>query len=400
MEKTQKIKIGATGWVMIAISIMILFTCGFLTALVGIDYGPHEQIALSLTPGDPVGLFKAHPEPVWHLLTYGVVKLLHCRVEIAAGIVSGLLIVLTYVIAFVTIRNTVPGLEGHEVAGLDLVLHLVSAIYVPFFNKEPFLGQGTPNIWHNPTTICVRPIALLTLLLVASMCMEVREAEFEKGIPVGKAILTAILLILSCLAKPSFVQVFYPAIFTLMVIWLIMFKGKNLKVAFQLLAVCIPSLLVMILQFVSAFYSTNDGSEGIQIAPFAVAGARTPSIPISMILVCAFPFLMLIITAIKKEFTWGDALAWLMYLWGLIWRLFLAEKGDRMYDGNFSWGYMLAIYLVWYMAMKNYLKFYFSEQMTGNKRGVGFILATILLAAHLLSGLYYIFYMVVLGYAM
>ena len=56
MEKTEKIKINAPGWVMIAISIMILFTCGFLTALVGIDYGPHEQIALSLTPGDPVGL--------------------------------------------------------------------------------------------------------------------------------------------------------------------------------------------------------------------------------------------------------------------------------------------------------------------------------------------------------
>ena len=110
---------------MIAISIMILFTCGFLTALAGIDYGPHEQIALSLTPGDPVGLFKAHPEPFWHLLTYGVVHLLHCRVEIAAGIVSGLLIVLTYVIAFVTIRGTVSGLEAYEIAGLDLVLQLV-----------------------------------------------------------------------------------------------------------------------------------------------------------------------------------------------------------------------------------------------------------------------------------
>ena len=119
-----------------------------------------------------------------------------------------------------------------------------------------------------------------------------------------------------------------------------------------------------------------------------------------MILVCAFPFLMLLITAIKKAFTWGDALAWLMYLWGLVWRLFLAEKGDRMYDGNFSWGYMLAIYLVWYMAVKNYLKFYFSDQMTGNKRGVGFIFATILLAVHLVSGIYYLFYMVVLGYAM
>ena len=53
MENIQKRKISGTGWILIAISLMILFTCGFLTALVGIDYGPHEEIALSLTPRDP-----------------------------------------------------------------------------------------------------------------------------------------------------------------------------------------------------------------------------------------------------------------------------------------------------------------------------------------------------------
>lgn len=400
MEKTEKIKINAPGWVMIAISIMILFTCGFLTALVGIDYGPHEQIALSLTPGDPVGLFKAHPEPFWHLLTYGVVHLLHCRVEIAAGIVSGLLIVLTYVIAFVTIRGTVSGLEAYEIAGLDLVLHLVSAIYVPFFNKEPFLGQGTPNIWHNPTTIAVRPIALLVFVLVSSIVIQSRKVEFENNIPAGKAVAAGILLILSCLAKPSFVQVFYPAIFTLMVIWLIMFKGKNLKTAIQLMLMCIPSLVVMILQFVIAFYSGNGNSGGITIAPFAVAGARTPSIAISMLLLLAFPVLMAILTAIRKSLTWGDALAWLMLLWGTVWRLFLAEKGERMYHGNFTWGYMLAVYLVWYAAVRSYLKLYFSEQMTGNKRGFGFVLATLVLVLHLGSGIYYLIYLVALGHGM
>ena len=231
MENTQKRKISGTGWVMIAISLMILFTCGFLTALVGIDYGPHEEIALSLTPGDPIGLFKAHPEPLWHLMTYAAVKLFHCRVEIAAGLVSGLLIVLTYIVAFAAIRRTVPGLESHEIAGLDLVLHLVAAIYVPMFNKEPYLGQGTPNIWHNPTTIAVRPIALLVFVLTASIVIQANKEEFENSIPAGRAILTSILLILSCLAKPSFVQVYYPAIFTLMVIWLIMYKGKNLRTA-------------------------------------------------------------------------------------------------------------------------------------------------------------------------
>ena len=400
MNNTENRRIGGIGWAVIAMSVAILFTCGFLTALVGIDYEPHELIALSLTPSDPVGLFKAHPEPFWHLLTYLAVTVFRCRVEIAAGIVSGLLIVATYVIAFCAIRRTVPGLESHEAAGLDLVLHLAGPIYAWFFNKTPYLGQGSPNIWHNPTSIAVRPIALLVFVLVSSMVIKARREDFEHGIPAGTAVLTGLLLILSCLAKPSFVQVFYPAIFTLMVIWLIMYRGRNLKTALQLFLVCLPSLIVMILQFVNAFYSGSGKSGGLAIKPFVVAGARTRSIPISLLLLLAFPLLMLVITAVKKSLNWSDALAWLMLFWGLVWRLLLAEKGEREWHGNFSWGFMLAAYLVWYCAVRNYLRHYFSEQMTGNKRGFGFVLATLVLALHLISGIYYIGYLVILGNGM
>ena len=361
MNNSENRRIGGIGWAVIAMSVAILFTCGFLTALVGIDYEPHELIALSLTPSDPVGLFKAHPEPFWHLLTYLAVTVFRCRVEIAAGIVSGLLIVV---------------------------------------NKTPYLGQGSPNIWHNPTSIAVRPIALLVFVLVSSMVIKARREDFEHGIPAGTAVLTGLLLILSCLAKPSFVQVFYPAIFTLMVIWLIMYRGRNLKTALQLFLVCLPSLIVMILQFVNAFYSGSGKSGGLAIKPFVVAGARTRSIPISLLLLLAFPLLMLVITAVKKSLNWSDALAWLMLFWGLVWRLLLAEKGEREWHGNFSWGFMLASYLVWYCAVRNYLRHYFSEQMTGNKRGVGFVLATLVLALHLISGIYYIGYLVILGNGM
>ena len=400
MENTENRKISGIGWAVLAAGAAILFTCGFLTALVGIDYPPHEAIALSLIPSDPVGLFKAHPEPFWHLLTYFVCSVFHVRVEIAAGIVSGILILITYFIAYAAIRRTVPGLESYEAAGLDIVLHLSGPIYAWFFNKTPYLGQGSPNIWHNPTTIAVRPIALLVFVLISSMVIKARKEEFEKGIPIGRGILTSILLILSCLAKPSFVQVFYPGIFTLMVIWLIMFRGKNLKTALQLFLVCLPSLIVMILQFVIAFYSGNKGSGGITIAPFVVAGARTKSIPVSLLLLLAFPLLMLLLAAIRKSLSWGDALAWLMLFWGLVWRLLLAEKGERIYHGNFSWGFMLAAYLVWFTAVRSYLKLYFSEQMTGNKRGVGFVLSSIVLLLHLVSGIYYLIYLIVLGNGM
>ena len=338
MTNKEKKHGSGIGWAVIAASIAILFTCGFLTALVGNDYAAHEKIALSLTLRHPIALFKEHPEPLWHLFTCVIVRLTNCNVKIAAGIVSGGFILLSYIIAYFAFRKTVPGLETHEIAALDLVLHLVAAIYVPMFNKQPYLGQGTPNVWHNPTTIAVRPIALLVFVLVTSMVIKARKEEFESNIPVGKAIVTSLLLILSCLAKPSFVQIFYPSIFTLMVLWLIMYRGKNLKTAIQLFLMCLPSLFVMILQFVIAFYGSNEHSGGIMFAPF--------------------------------------------------------------YHGNFSWGFILGIYIIWLVAVRQYLKFYFSEQMTGNKRGFGFILATLLLALHLISGIYYLFYIVVLGHTL
>ncbi len=397
MESIEKKKRGDIGWAVIAASIMILFTFGFLTALVGLDYNPHEDIALELTLRDPITLFKEHPEPLWHIMTKIVHKILQCKIEVAAGVVSGLCIVMTYVIAYFAIRKEVPGLKSSEIAALDFVLNVVSAIYVPFFNKYPYLGQGSPNIWHNPTSIAVKPFALFAFVLFSDMVMESRKSDFEKNIPLGKAIAAAILLILTCLAKPCFVQVFYPAIFTLMVLWLIMYKGKNFKTALQLFLVCLPSLIVMIMQLVIAFYTSGGESEGIAIMPFVVAGARTPSILISTILLLAFPVVMLVLAAIRKSLNWGDALGWFMVLWGLIWRLFLVEKGERLYHGNFSWGYMLAVFLGFYTAVKNYLKLYFRDQMTGNKRGFGFILATFVLALHFISGLYYVFYIGVLG---
>ena len=167
MENAVVKKRNDIGWAIIIASVMILFTCGFLTGLVGADYPMHEEIAMDLHPRQPIAMFKAHPEPLWHLMVYTLVRFLHFEVEIAGAAVSGFLVVVTYLIAYFAIRKTVPGLQSYEAAGLDLVLHLCSAIYVPFFNIKPYLGQGTPNIWHNPTTICVRPIALLTLLLVA-----------------------------------------------------------------------------------------------------------------------------------------------------------------------------------------------------------------------------------------
>ena len=221
-----------------------VFYAAYKVSYVSVDYGIHVDIARELDWRDPVQMLKEHPEPVWHLLVRAAM-MIGFEAQRAAGIVSGGLCAVTYLLGAlflyravgsgaVTAKDTAVNLSVKASAGTSpgsgsglsligtalftLVLNLVSAIYVPSFNETPYLGQGSPNPWHNPTTIMVRPIALLVFVIVIGECVRVQRGGFRKGqgLRVWKGILIAVLLLLSNLSKPSFVQIFYPAIFLLM----------------------------------------------------------------------------------------------------------------------------------------------------------------------------------------
>lgn len=387
-------------WAVVLAGAMILFTCGFTTALVGIDYEAHNEIAMMLRLRHPLETFRDHPEPMWHLMVYLLVKLTHMRLEIAAAIVSGMFVLFAYAVSYAVLRKSMPELEGSVIAFMCILLHIVIAIYVPWFNKEPYMGQGSPTVWHNCTSIAVKPFALLAFLMTVDIIEECRLSGFSKSVPVSKGVGLGVMLLLSCLAKPSFVQIYYPAIFTLMVIWLIVYHKENFRMALQLVAVCVPSLLLTILQFVLAFYGTNKHAGGVTIAPFVVAKQFSPNIWISMLLAMAFPLFMLVAAAIDKKVGWSEIFAWILLGWGILWRLLMSEKGDRAAHGNFTWGYILGLYLVWFVGIRSYLKMYWDGEGAQNSRGPVFWIATVLLALHSLSGVYYLIYMIFLGHGL
>ncbi len=391
---------GLPNWFALLIGTVVLFTCGFMTSLMGIDYEPHELVVSQIDFSHPFATFKAHPEPLWHSLTKIVMDVLHVRVELAGGIVSGLCMICVFWIGYLTIRKAAPSVDGAIVAILCFVLQISAAIYVPWFNSEPYLGQGSPNVWHNPTTIMVRPIAVLTFILVASELKKCKNSGFERGLSVWKGILIAVLLFLSNLAKPSFVQIYYPAIFLLMVVWLVLYKGKNLRLGLQLLLTCIPSLVLMITQFVLSFYGSSEKAGGIQISPFTVMKLNTPSWPISLLLVTAFPLLVFLLMIIHKMVNWEEGFAWMLLGVGFLERALLAEKGSRYWHGNFSWGFMIGLAVLWYEEMKNYIRYYYGDEAPGNKKSAGYVLSTLLLFVHFLSGIFYLVYLVILGHTM
>ena len=383
-----------------------VFYAAYKVSYVSVDYGIHVNIVRELDWSDPVRLLKEHPEPVWHLLVRAAMYLGGFSAEKAAGLVSGGLCALTYLLAAHFIyRDKDAALSVPAAALAALVLSLVSAIYVPWFNRTPYLGQGSPNPWHNPTTIMVRPIGLLVFLLVMGVCMRAKKAGFRKGslLHWGEGLSIAVLLLLSNLSKPSFVQIFYPSIFVLMFLWLFLCRFRNFPLGMQLLVCCLPSVALMGAQFISAFYgNTNSESAGVVIAPFKVAGLYTDNIAVSTLLVLAFPVLAALCSMIRRTFSWTDAFAWFMLLVGMAEKFLLAEGGSRMAHGNFSWGYILGVYYVWFTAVRSYALWGKDLRTPGQDRNgglslTGFLLCGIILLAHLISGIYYLYYLIVLG---
>ena len=155
------------------------------------------------------------------------------------------------------------------------------------------------------------------------------------------------------------------------------------------------------MQFISAFYgSTNEESAGVVFAPFKVAGLNTDNIAFSTLLVLAFPLFVGLCSIVRRTFDWTDAFAWIMLLVGMGEKFLLAEGGSRMAHGNFNWGYILAVYLLWFVSIRDYAAWRCSIPEGGAKKALSlffFILSGLLLIAHFVSGLYYLYYLIVLG---
>ena len=212
-----------------------VFYAAYKVSYVSVDYGIHVRIAEELDWRDPVQMLREHPEPVWHLLVRAAMRICGIGAKRAAGLVSGALCALTYMIAAhflhravgkgaVSARDTSvnlsvrasadtspgsgSGLSLPETAVFTWLLSLSGAIFIPWFNKTPYLGQGSPNPWHNPTTIMVRPIALLIFVLVMGECVRVQRGGFRKGqgLRVWKGFAIALLLLLSNLNDADTVQ--------------------------------------------------------------------------------------------------------------------------------------------------------------------------------------------------
>ena len=240
------------------------------------DFQAHQLFAESMYDSGKL----VAPHFLYHFLVIGISKGLHVSFNIAAIIINFISVFLVAIVALLLFKNNKSSLISDNVAIVATIIlmfsHPPTLLYV--INGFMYLGYIVPNAYHNPTILLLKPIALLSFYLICNIL----DQHFDIKKDFSMFLLSIVFVLLSIIAKPSFIIILLPAIY--IYICCEMLYSQNVKrLIFIALAISIPAIIVLSLQFNMAYVST---SSGIKLGFFEVFRARVEewAIPLNLLL--------------------------------------------------------------------------------------------------------------------
>jgi hypothetical protein len=304
------------------------------------DFMQHAAFALALCRGGGM-----QPHFLFELVVCGIAAPLgggHAF-ELAAVAVAALAVVAKAGLTYRRIREAGAAGETGEARGVGTAFLAALALLfaMPLFNwwkfPEVYLGQISPNVWHNPTAIAVLPLAML-LFSAASRTTITDRPRRLAGV--------GALALLNGLVKPSYLLALLPC-------WLALLVGRAARsprprhIGWRRPAIFAAAVLAPLAALFAwqAWRLAGTGG-GVEIAPLAVWRLYSPNIPASILLSLAFPLGVLVLHWDAARRQAPLLLAWSVLLVAVLQMALLAERGPRWPHANFFWGAYTANYLL------------------------------------------------------
>lgn len=227
-----------------------------------------------------------------------------------------------------------------SVTALVFALFFVSMIYSVTGVQLPgifrrYRGVFSPNPFHNATYMATRPFAIATFFVFVRVLREYEQKwKWREGLLFGT------LLFLSTITKPSFTFILVPAAGLIMLQRLFKAKWKNFRPTLYLGLCFLPTFGALLYQFFGVFGPVEGEETGIGFALGKAWSYHCTNIPLAVALGLAFPIVVLILNIRDLKKDGAFRLAWQITAVSLAEALFFYEKGYRIGDMNFSWGYM------------------------------------------------------------
>lgn len=333
------------------------------------DYHGHTHVYLPLFTGDTwLQGWKAVPYCMWHLCVLGIHNILHIPLHSAAAYVSIFFSLLSFYITYwILLKYTsAAGKPMHSIkaAFITFGLSIIQPLYLYWLDAGTrFLGSYSMNPLHNPTQMCARPFVLLCICLVYDIWNKIEDDSYNgvffhtKSGWRGLYIRLAIYLFLSTLAKPTFSEMFIPAVaFIMLAEWIRRIRKKNgsasayFQHCLHMLYCAVPSLLYILISFLAYFvlggsYGAAEGGSLIITKWLEVWSMFTDNVTLSIALGLAFPLFVILL---DLRFFLKDnlgRLALIGYGVSFLEAALLGESGIKLSHGDFMWP------MLWGMAM-------------------------------------------------
>jgi len=346
MKRTERLDV----WKWLAVVLMTVLSAFVLNALLGrpqTDIAIHTLWAQQASLADLKSFIRQAAHPLWRICVFILMQ-----TGLSASTSALLFTALCKGLetwALIVLARRLVGHGGWEAAACGFCAALVSSVWIPWINPTVFLGGGSPNPWHSPTQIALMAPMILSVSWVAMA--EERYTKTREIIPWKDTVLLAVVLLISALFKPTFLQAFLPAAgLYFLVKWIRNPKGSPYYL--RLLLAVAPALLAILMQFLFYFGGIIESQGGITLL---VSGAKTLDVLKMVLLTQLFPLFVLMAFFNRETFRSPlFVLTLLLDAVAVLQMLVLAETGYRAQDGNFGWAVMGAALMLWAIALPLY----------------------------------------------
>lgn len=304
----------------------------------GYDYLTHMRLAVKMLETGTVIV----PHFLFHLSVI-VVSLFSAEyVSDATVLVLLLTVMATAAIVALILNKECPNPAMVLLMTTALLIAAPVTILAPF-DKHLYLGYISPNVFHNPTILMLKPLALLSFGLIL-------KAFDDRSETPPLVWLACILATIACtLTKPSFTICILPATVLLIIFRILRKDSTDLKLL--LFGLIVPALVTLAFQFNMTYGEEQlpgvySGKSGIIFAPLVVMKAYSSWLFPKFLLSLIFPLAVLLSdyrAAVKDT---GIQLGWLAFMTGIAYNYLLAESGPRMFEGNFCWSSQITLFIL------------------------------------------------------
>ncbi len=323
-------------------------------------------------------------------LLYSIIRVL-IRVSgsvISVAFLGGAMIVATWLATAKLVSMLLKQVSFFESALIALPLLILTGIYLPAIYPHFYLQQLVTQPYHNITYYGMRLFSVFAMLFFCKIFN-----NYLNKINVFYWIILALVLAASTSVKPSFLYGFALCLLIFLIIDFFKsgFKAKPLGHIILMGLVVIPSVLIMLSQYVFLYVGKTPGVEPSSSIAL-VWGAKFVKkglINTVLKLICSIGFPCLVAFENRKKLSRFDKFCYVMFFVELVIAMMFVETGKRAYHGNFYWGVYSGAYFMFLVAVTNFIKNLIDRKNTGELLKPYPILGCSMLTLHALSSVAY-----------